>query len=122
RSPRGWGRWAPAMTTTHDLPTVAGWWRGRDIDWRTRIDGGAEPEDARPDRAADAKRLWAAMVKSGAAAGPQPAPEDTDAVVDAAVAHVAASDCDLALIAVEDVLGLVEQPNLPGTTSEHPNW
>ena len=24
-------------TTTHDLPTVAGWWRGSDITWRSKI-------------------------------------------------------------------------------------
>ena len=23
---------------------------------------------------------------------------------------------------MEDLLGLAEQPNLPGTTNEHPNW
>ena len=26
------------------------------------------------------------------------------------------------MIPVEDVLGLREQPNLPGTIDEHPNW
>ena len=35
--PSQWRRDAVAMTTTHDLPTVAGWWRGRDIDWRTEL-------------------------------------------------------------------------------------
>jgi 4-alpha-glucanotransferase len=121
-APSRWGRQAAAMTTTHDLPTVAGWWRGRDIDWRAKIDGGPEPEAARDERAADRKRLWRAMIKSGAAEGHPPAAEETDLVVDAALAHVAASECDLALIAIEDVLGLVEQPNLPGTTDQHPNW
>ncbi|MBV9044187.1 MAG: 4-alpha-glucanotransferase, partial [Alphaproteobacteria bacterium] len=32
-------RWSPhsaALTTTHDLPSVAGWWRGRDIHWLER--------------------------------------------------------------------------------------
>jgi 4-alpha-glucanotransferase len=28
----------------------------------------------------------------------------------------------LALVPIEDVLGLTEQPNLPGTIDEHPNW
>jgi len=26
------------------------------------------------------------------------------------------------LAPVEDMLGLAEQPNLPGTVEEHPNW
>ena len=34
--PRGWGSTDVAMTSTHDLPTVAGWWKGSDIDVRAR--------------------------------------------------------------------------------------
>ena len=35
---------------------------------------------------------------------------------------LAGAASQLALAPVEDILGLVEQPNLPGTTDEHPNW
>src|SRR3977135_3300020 len=35
--PGAWPRRAVAMTSTHDLPTVAGWWRGVDIDARTGL-------------------------------------------------------------------------------------
>ncbi|CAB3756632.1 4-alpha-glucanotransferase [Burkholderia puraquae] len=34
RPPSAWDRDAIAMTSTHDLPTVAGWWRGVDLAWR----------------------------------------------------------------------------------------
>ncbi|MDS0857760.1 4-alpha-glucanotransferase [Burkholderia pseudomultivorans] len=34
RPPHEWDRDALAMTSTHDLPTVAGWWRGVDLGWR----------------------------------------------------------------------------------------
>ena len=34
----------------------------------------------------------------------------------------AQSPAPLALIPIEDMLGLAEQPNLPGTIDEHPNW
>ena len=30
--------------------------------------------------------------------------------------------CRLAVLPVEDVLGLPERPNLPGTVEGHPNW
>jgi len=122
RAPSRWGRRAAAMTTTHDLPTVAGWWKGHDIDWRARVGAEPDPEAAQKDRKRDAGRLWRAMCASGAASGPEPGSERTDAVVDAALAHVAGADCDLALIAMEDVLGEIEQPNLPGLTDPHPNW
>ncbi|MEY4889433.1 MAG: 4-alpha-glucanotransferase, partial [Pseudomonadota bacterium] len=55
-------------------------------------------------------------------AGDRPAPEQTAPVVDAAIAHVAATPAALAIVPIVDLLGDVEQPNLPGTTTGHPNW
>jgi len=43
-------------------------------------------------------------------------------VVAAALEHVARSPAAVAIVPVEDLLADPEQPNLPGTTSEHPNW
>ncbi|HEX4182830.1 MAG TPA: 4-alpha-glucanotransferase [Caulobacteraceae bacterium] len=122
RAPSGWGRRALAMTTTHDLPTVAGWWRHNDIGWRARIGSEPDVEASVAVRDVEKTKLWTAMRNSGAASGPRPDPEDTDHVVDAALAHVAVSNCDLALIAMEDLLGLPEQPNMPGLSDPHPNW
>ena len=28
----------------------------------------------------------------------------------------------LVVIAIEDILGVADQPNIPGTVYEHPNW
>jgi 4-alpha-glucanotransferase len=120
--PDGWTRQAAAMTTTHDLPTTAGWWQGRDIDWRVALDDTVDRALADQDRAEDRARLWQAMVESGAASGPPPPPDAPARAVDAAIAHVAGSACDLMILPVEDLLGLDEQPNLPNTIDEHPNW
>ena len=43
-------------------------------------------------------------------------------MVDGALSYVAQSPSPLMLAPIEDLLGLVEQPNLPGTIDEHPNW
>ena len=51
-----------------------------------------------------------------------PAPENGAAAADAAAAHIGLAACTLALLPIEDALALPEQPNLPGTTDEHPNW
>jgi 4-alpha-glucanotransferase len=32
------------------------------------------------------------------------------------------ASCSLALLPVEDALATPDQPNLPGTIDEHPNW
>jgi 4-alpha-glucanotransferase len=119
--PADYDRAAVAMTGTHDLATVAGWWCGRDLDWNERLDRGGGP-DERAQRDADRARLWSALTAAGAADGAQPATDDPTPVVDAATRYIAATPSDLAILPIEDLLGLVEQPNLPGTTTEHPNW
>jgi len=123
--PSEWRRSAVAMTGTHDLPTVAGWWRERDLDWASRLGrmpSAAQEESDREERAGDREQLWRGFTKSGAATGPCPEAAETAPVLDAAAAHVASSACELAIFPFEDILGLEEQPNIPGTTDEHPNW
>jgi len=124
-APDSWDRSAIAMTTTHDLPTVAGWWRGSDITTRAacgRLGEGVTEAAAAAERAVDRPLLWQAFARAGVAAAEPPAYEDTAPVVDAALAFVVRTASPLAMLPLEDVLGEVEQPNLPGTIDEHPNW
>lgn len=121
KRPSTWDRQAAAMTSTHDLPTLAGWWSEQDIDWAWalgRTSAFASPAAERAARAKDRRRLWRAIGK----AERQPAPGLPKRAVTAAIEHVAGSACELALIPAEDLIGVAEQPNLPGTTEEHPNW
>ena len=122
---RGWGSSDVAMTSTHDLPTVAGWWKGSDIDVRRqhgRLGDGVDTDMERRQREQDRPRLWSAFVREHVGEGPVPDPADTSPVVDAAVRFVAKTEVPLSLIPLEDLLGQEEQPNLPGTITEHPNW
>ena len=123
-APHSWTRQASAMTSTHDLPPVAGWWSGHDIAERARILSiPADRQDSeRAERDRDRVALWQAMQQSGAAHGDAPQRWDTAPVVRAALAHTAGSACELVMVPVEDALALSEQPNLPGTTDQHPNW
>lgn len=112
---------AVALTGTHDTPTLAGWWTGRDLAWADRL--GRLPDDVtlakgREIREWDRGLLWSTL----AGHAPRPAADDPGPMVDAALAHVARTPAPLALAPLEDILGEVEQPNLPGTVSEHPNW
>ncbi len=120
--PAHWTREASAMSGTHDLATVAGWWRGRDIDWRAKLDLVRDEAKERRQRADDRIALWDAMTASGAAHGAPPAEDEADAIADAACRHVAGAASELVMLPVEDALAVVEQPNLPGTTQGHPNW
>jgi 4-alpha-glucanotransferase len=104
--------WANALVTfnTHDLSTYAGWRSFSDLKLKRSlgIDPG-ESDDAR----------WHAL-----------------AMLDNVLRHHAIDRHDLYSVAnflsrtksrllaisLEDLLGLIEQPNIPGTIDEHPNW
>lgn len=111
--PQRWRRDAVATTTTHDLPTLAGWSRGRDLEWRAHLGemDAATLQAAQRARSADVAALDAACRDVTGATGPA-----------AWMAFAAGSPSPLALLPAEDALGLVEQPNLPGTVDTHPNW
>jgi 4-alpha-glucanotransferase len=121
-APSRWRHAATAMTTTHDLPTVAGWWQGADIATRHALGLVADEQREAQERAQDRWELWRAFRKAGEACADEPRPDDSAPAVDAAVGFTARSPAPLALIPIEDILGLAEQPNVPGTIDEHPNW
>jgi 4-alpha-glucanotransferase len=119
KPPSEWTRTAVAMTSTHDLPTVAGWWQGVDIAWRAKLNMAGDSEEMRVE---ERGKLWGAFHESGATRAMRPADEDGAAAADAACAHLGFASCTLALLPIEDALAASEQPNLPGTIDEHPNW
>ncbi len=115
--PADWDEMTVAMTGTHDTPTVAGWWKGRDIDWAWKLGRRSRHADAAADQAhrgEERAALWRAMGETGAPPAEPP--------LDRVLAHVAAAPAPLAIVPVEDLLGEEEQPNLPGTVDQHPNW
>jgi 4-alpha-glucanotransferase len=117
--PEHWTPSAVAMTTTHDLPTVTGWWQGSDITWREKLHMAGDDEAT---RAADRAALWHAFRTSGATQAELPPAHDGEAVSNAAIAHLGRAASTLALLPIEDAIAVPDQPNLPGTIDEHPNW
>jgi 4-alpha-glucanotransferase len=120
--PWNWTPRAAAMTSTHDLPTLAGWWRGHDLDWREKLGQIDNEAAARAERDHEKNLIWQAFLNSGAAQGEKPLADDTAKFAEAACIHVGHSACELVMLPIEDALALEEQPNLPGTIDEHPNW
>lgn len=120
RPPASFAPLSVAMTGTHDTPTIAGWWRGRDLAWDRALRRRTLPAlaMAETERVVDRAALWVATEQIP----PPPAPEDTAPVIDAVLEHIGKATSQLAIVPLEDVLGLEEQPNLPGTSTEHPNW
>ena len=121
-TPGRWPRDAAAMTTTHDLPTVAGWWRGSDLETRANLNLLADKAAEQSARSRDRELLWKAFQSARAADGDLPPADQAARVVDAAVRYIAETPSQLTLLPLEDALALQEQPNLPATIDEHPNW
>ncbi len=110
-SPERWPVKALAAVTTHDLPTIAGLWSGRDVEAQRSV--GAQPnEDA---LAATRAHLQAV---SGVASPDAPV-EDVVAGAHRALGRAA---CMLVTAALDDALAVEERPNMPGTLDEWPNW
>jgi 4-alpha-glucanotransferase len=110
---RGIEHYSPnALVTfnTHDLSTYAGWRSFSDLALKRSlgIDPG-ESDDAR----------WRALAML------------TDVLrhhgidrhdLNAVVGFLARTKSRLLAISLEDLLGVIDQPNIPGTVNEHPNW
>lgn len=109
---------------THDTPTLKGWWEERDIDWRLTF-GQFDADTAaaeRAGRARDRARLMQLLAEEDLWPD-EPAPESLAAPLAAALhALLARSAAELVAVQLDDALGVLEQPNFPGTTREHPNW
>jgi (1->4)-alpha-D-glucan 1-alpha-D-glucosylmutase len=121
RAPGEYSADALVAAGTHDLPSLAMWWSGEDIDLRERL--GLWPNDAM--RVAELEQrqharaaLTAALRQEGLHDGEVPG----EVPVEAIHAFLARTPCKLLMVQLEDVLGLAMQVNLPGTVEEHPNW
>jgi len=103
---------ADALVTfnTHDLPTFAGWRSAHDISLKRslRID----PGESHDDRHHAVGLLQSTLRDAG----------HGDMHFQGVVRHLVDTPSRLLGVSVEDLMGVVDQINVPGTTTEHPNW
>lgn len=101
-----------AMVTfnTHDLPTFAGWRSGHDINLKHGL--GIDPGETRDGRSY-AVHMLARAVNSE---------EHTEPGFYSALDYLAHTRSRILGVEIEDLLGVMDQPNIPGTINEHPNW
>jgi 4-alpha-glucanotransferase len=122
-----------ACVSTHDLPTLKGWWLSSDIE--LRLETGTQSEERsvsmREERRRDRRMLIVALEEAGllpelyhrVASGEEALPvELTQDLADAVHRFIARAPSLLVTVQVEDMIGAVLQPNLPGTTDQYPNW
>ena len=141
RRPQHYPREALVTLSTHDLPTIIGYWTGRDLDLRHRLGlfSSAQFEaEQRATRELDRARildvlreqgLWPPRDDTRRSSLPLPSDEELlagaappRALVEAIYQLLARSNSMLLSVQMEDALGVVEQVNVPGTVTEQPNW
>lgn len=110
RRPEEYPAQAVVSTTTHDLPTLAGFASGRDIEARRAA---ALIDDASyklqfASREEEKRRLEQALHEAGFDGDP--------------IGFLLSTRCALAVINQEDLTSETEQQNLPGSTWQYPNW
>lgn len=132
--PSHYPKLAAATVSTHDLPTLAGLWSGRDLEWRRELGLYADDDGATRElqfRSATRTALIEALIAQGDLSqgagdrllGADPTKEAS--ITDLAVAahrYLAKAPSRLLLVQLEDLAGEIEQMNLPGTVDQHPNW
>jgi 4-alpha-glucanotransferase len=127
RRPEEYPRAALATVTTHDLPTLTSYWSGADIELRERLNlypGDEIRAQIRAERAADREALLRALREAELApAHPASGAEGFTPQLAAALhAYLARSAANLVSLQLEDLLGMSEPVNVPGTYAEYPNW
>lgn len=125
-SPSGYPRHAFATVSTHDLPTLAAWWTGGDIDLGYEI---GQIDAAEVDRRRETRRRERHALLSrlrGVSRRRAQRREETGPLTPAIAAEVhgflARTPSRLLGIQLDDLCGVETPVNLPGTTDEYPNW
>lgn len=95
---------------THDLSTYAGWRSFGDL--KTKRGLGLDPGETDEQRW-QALGLFDEVLRHNAI-------DNND--VYSAIAFLSRTPSRLLAVSLEDLLGVVDQPNIPGTIDEHPNW
>jgi 4-alpha-glucanotransferase len=111
---------ALATANTHDMPTLSGFWRGRDIEIKREvgmIGTDEEAEEQRRTRARDRRALLERLAAEGVL--PDAAEPGTGAELRAAVhAFLCRTPSAMVGLSLDDIVGEVEPVNLPGVTPD----
>jgi 4-alpha-glucanotransferase len=121
---------ALVSSTTHDLPTLAGFWSGEDIEARRRA--GMFPDDAMyhrqvAERALEKQKVLDLLHSLDLLPVYSPTsalliPEMTGELHNAVIGFLALTPSQLLAVNQEDLTKEIAQQNLPATTWQYPNW
>jgi 4-alpha-glucanotransferase len=121
RPPAQWRRHCLATVGTHDVPPVAAFVTGEQVTLRAGLGLLARDEEAERADAAAAMRAWQdALAREGlATAGSRLGPAEFTVGLYGFLARTPAA---LVGVSLADAVGERRPQNLPGTTTQYPNW
>ncbi len=127
RRPDEYAQRALGTVTTHDMPTLRSYWEGRDIDLRRSLNLYPSPEilhEVMRERDLDRAALLAALEEQGLRPANVTSPTDafSPELANALHLYLGRSGTRLVALQIEDLLGMTEPVNVPGTDREYPNW
>ena len=127
RRPDQFVRRALGTVSTHDMPTIRGYWECRDIDLRRTLNlyPSIDAQDGViREREHDRVALLDALREQGLQPAAPATPDGpfTPELATALQVYLARSKSVLVALQVEDLLGMEDPVNVPGTHEEYPNW
>ena len=133
RAAASYPRNAFVTASTHDLPPLAAWWAGHDLELFHSLGSldADELADRRKERARERQALLSKLKKeaikqpfaiAAAAEDDAKAQELTPELAAVIHAFLARTPCRLLGVQLEDLCGADAPVNVPGTHEEYPNW
>jgi 4-alpha-glucanotransferase len=124
--PHQFPRQALVSATTHDLPTLKGYWAERDMEIKEHANLYPHAEDRAREtqsRGEDRRQLWEALRRAGFAL-PESMPVTLSSeMMKMVYQFLAQTPSRLLMVQLEDLLGELDTPNLPGAAdSAYPSW
>ena len=117
---------ALCAVTTHDLPTIYGYWKGLDLKMRKKL--GMYTDESLwqrhvEERKRDKKLIISALKSQGIIPDDfSSEPKMTPELCLAIYRYLAKTPCKLLLVSLDDIIGTLNQQNMPGTVDSYPNW
>jgi len=112
KPPQSYPAEALATFNTNDLPSFAGWMQRHDLGVKRGL--GMDPGETDESRKWSQEKLGDTLRQHA----PGYAYDELAAVAD----FLGQTPSKFVAVALDDILGDVDQLNVPGTTTEHPNW
>lgn len=97
-----------ASMNTHDMPTFAGWWSGKDVDDRVEME---LLDEVGAQRERDSRERMRQGIVQWLVDGPS---QTAQKALEAVLSYLASSDAEIVLLNLEDLWGELEPQNVPG--------